>query len=129
MIDVPDGSRIDVDEVDGLMEGVSVLAGEPRMRHVHARDGAADAVLETWRRRLGDGFWVAAREEAIDGGWFGPVPAGHRDRIGEIVVICRDRTVVLASGWEPPGVSGLIAFHGSATAAEMTVPLLVVPPG
>jgi hypothetical protein len=40
------------------------------------------------------------------------------------VVICLDRTIVLATGWEPPAVAALIAFHGSVTAAEMTVPLL-----
>jgi hypothetical protein len=33
--------------------------------------------------------------------------------------------VVLASGWEPPSVARLVGFHGSATAAEMTVPLLI----
>jgi len=31
---------------------------------------------------------------------------------------------VLASRAEPPSVGRLIAFHGSVTAAEMTVPLL-----
>jgi hypothetical protein len=40
--------------------------------------------------------------------------------------------VLLASAHEPPAVSRLVAYHGSVTAAEMTVPLLgvfVVPPG
>jgi hypothetical protein len=67
---------------------------------------------------------VAARNELIAEGWYGPVPPGHLDRIGDVVLVCVDRTIVLASGAEPPSVSRLIAYHGSVTAAEMTVPLL-----
>jgi hypothetical protein len=33
--------------------------------------------------------------------------------------------VVLATKTDPPSVSDLIAFHGSATGAEMYIPLLI----
>lgn len=65
------------------------------------------------------------REEAVAEGWFGAVPAGHAGRIGDVVVLCRERAVALATGWEPDKAGRLVAYHGSATAAEMTVPLLV----
>ena len=57
---------------------------------------ARDDVVATWRAVLGDGAWVVPRAEAVAAGWFGPVPLRHVDRIGDVVVACHDRTVVLA---------------------------------
>ncbi len=54
------------------------------------------------------------------------MPPSHAARIGDVVVIGLDRTIVLASGHEPPAVARLVAYHGSVTAAEMTIPLLGV---
>ncbi|GAA4599916.1 hypothetical protein GCM10023107_50400 [Actinoplanes octamycinicus] len=96
------------------------------MRYLHVEDGALDDVLATWRGVFGDSASVLTRDEAIGAGWFGPVPAGHAERIGDVVVLCWGRTVAVASGWEPVKAGQLIAYHGSATAAEMTVPLLIV---
>lgn len=117
--------RFDLGVDPDLSRGVAAVAGEPRVRYLYAVPGARDDVLATYRSVLGDSAWVLTRDEAIGGGWFGPVPPEHADRIGEIVVICLDRVVVLAGGWEPPVVSRLVAFHGSVTAVEMTVPLLI----
>ena len=125
MLNVPLENRIDVTTDPALAAGVLTVAGEPRVRYLHVAEGALDDVLAAWRGTLGASAWVLTRDEAIDGGWFGPVPAGHRGRIGDVVAICLDRAVLLASGWEPPILSGLIAYHGSVTAAEMTVPLLI----
>jgi hypothetical protein len=66
------------------------------------------------------------REVAVAAGWFGPVPDRHLRRIGDVVVACRDRYAVLATGMEPTTVGRLVAYHGSYTAAEMLVPLLVI---
>jgi hypothetical protein len=123
-LNIPVDGRIEIAEEGALAAGLVAVAGEPRVRYLHVADGALDDVLAAWRGVLGERAWVLTREEAIAGGWFGPVPAAHRSRIGDVVVICLDRTVVLATGWEPPSVAGLVAYHGSVTAAEMTVPLL-----
>jgi hypothetical protein len=69
---------------------------------------------------------VGTREEAVAAGWFGPVPAEHLRRIGDVVAICQDDYVVLATGMEPAPIKRMVAFHGSHTAAEMAIPLLVV---
>jgi len=42
------------------------------------------------------------------------------------VAVCRDRYAVLATRSERPTVARLIAYHGSTTALEMMIPLLVV---
>ena len=125
-INIPYERRFDLNGHADLRDGVVAVAGEPRVRYLHVADGALDDVLAAYRSRLGPAAWVLTRDEAIDGGWFGPVPPVHRGRIGDVVVICLDRAILLASGWEPPAVGRLIAYHGSVTAAEMTVPLLIV---
>ncbi|GAB2590384.1 alkaline phosphatase family protein [Paractinoplanes abujensis] len=124
-LNVPADARFDMADIPDLRAGVAGVAGEPRVRYLYTEPGALDDVVAGWRGVFGDQAWVLPREEAIDGGWFGPVPPGHRDRIGEIVVICQGRTIAVAGGWEPPPVGRLIAYHASVTAAEMQIPLLI----
>jgi len=124
-INIPAEGRIDMAGAPGLSDGVVAVAGEPRVRYLYAADGARDDVVATWGSVFGPSAWVLTREEAIDGGWFGPVPPAHAGRIGDVVVVCLDRTVALATGHEPAAVARLVAYHGSVTAAEMTVPLFI----
>lgn len=126
--DVPDDRRVDFDADPRLRAGIEVLAGEPRVRYLHTVAGARDDVLAAWRSVLGDAAWVGPRDEAVAAGWFGPVPAEHLARIGDVVVICADRYVVVASRTEPEFVARMVAFHGSYTPAEMEIPLLIARP-
>jgi hypothetical protein len=96
------------------------------VRYLHTVAGARDDVLAAWRAVLGDAAWVGTREEAVGTGWFGPVPEEHLARIGDVVVVCADRYVVVASRSEPAFVAKMVAFHGAHTPAEMEIPLLVV---
>ena len=123
-LNVPVAERIELADEPALTAGLTAVAGEPRVRYLHVEDGARDDVLAAWREVLGERAWVLTREEAIAGGWYGPVPAAHRGRLGDLVVICLNRTAVLATGYDPPMVGRLVAYHGSVTAAEMTIPLL-----
>lgn len=125
-LDVPAADRVDAGTDPALAAGVRVFAGEPRVRYLHVQPGAAGDVVAAWRAVLGERADVVTREEAVDAGWFGPVPGEHLARIGDVVVVCRGRTVVLASGHEPESVSRLVAFHGSTTPEETAIPLLVL---
>ncbi|RBI97880.1 hypothetical protein DRA43_27575 [Micromonospora provocatoris] len=82
--------------------------------------------MAAWTEVLGPAAQVLTRAEAVATGWFGPVPEAHLARIGDVVVVCRDTYAVVATRSEPPMASRLVAYHGADTAAEMTVPLLVV---
>jgi hypothetical protein len=126
-LNVPPDQRPDLDGDPRLSAGVRVVAGEARVRYLHTRPGARDDVMATWREVLGDAAAVVDRDEAISAGWFGPVPEQHAARIGDVVVICRDRYVVLASKHEPDRASKLVAYHGSITPEEMAIPLIVCP--
>ncbi|MET7834496.1 alkaline phosphatase family protein [Micromonospora sediminicola] len=125
-LDIPAGHRVDLDTDPRLRAGVRVVAGEPRVRYLHVEPGAEADVVATWTGVLGGAADVLTRAEAVATGWFGPVPEAHLGRIGDVVVVCRDTYAVVATRSEPPVVSRLVAYHGADTAAEMTVPLLVV---
>lgn len=124
-IDIPADRRFDLDTDARLRSGVEVVAGEPRVRYLYTRPGARDDVIAAWREILGGAASVMPREEAVAGGWFGPVPADHLARLGDVLIVCHDRYAVLASRTEPPIVAGLVAYHGSYTAAEIEIPLLI----
>nr|BFE66088.1 alkaline phosphatase family protein [Dactylosporangium thailandense] len=125
-LDIPADRRLDLDRDERLSAGVAHVAGEARVRYLHTLPGARPDVLSAWRDVLGDRAWVAERDEAVASGWFGPVPESHLQRIGDVVVVCRERWVVMASAHEPARLAEMVAFHGANTTAEMEIPLLVV---
>ena len=135
---VPDGHRVVVTADHGmvdcrpdakvvmealpLFDAVVTVAGEPRLRHVYVREGTAGAVRAAWLDHLGDRAWVLDRDEMLAAGLLGEMDPYLADRVGDIVVIARDDTV-LASEVDTL-VSSLIGQHGSVTQAEMHIPLL-----
>jgi hypothetical protein len=123
MVDVPDQDRADADEVPALRDGVALLGGEPRARHVYTEPGAAGDVLAAWREILGPRAWVASRDEAIADGWFGPVAPEMVPRIGDVIVAPAGPSAVVATQAEPRE-SALVGMHGSLTSADQLVPLL-----
>lgn len=125
MVAVEREQALDADTDPALQDGVRLVGGEVRVRHVYARDGAGDDVSAAWRDRVGDRGLVLTREQAIDEGWFGPVVADRvRPRIGDVLAVMRRDGVIRSSA--EPGESALRGHHGSVTSAEQWIPLLVV---
>ena len=125
MIDVPDADRIDFDAVPELRDGVALLGGEARARHIYCEPGAAGDVIAAWRGVLGARAWVASREQAVADGWFGPVDDAYASRIGDVIVAPCGPWAVIASKSEPRE-SAMIGLHGSLTQSDQLVPLLTV---
>ncbi|WP_323791598.1 nucleotide pyrophosphatase/phosphodiesterase family protein [Nocardioides sp.] len=124
MVDSPTHNRTDVDVETHLLDGVALLGGEARFRHLYCRSGAVDDVLSTWREQLGDHADVLTRGEAITRGWFGPVDARVLPRLGDVVVACRgDHGVFSSEKFDYE--TTLVGLHGSLTADEMLIPILV----
>ena len=122
MVDVEE--RVDVDTTPALSQDVTLIAGEPRARHVFARPGAAVDVAQRWRETLGTDYLVVDRDEAIGRGWFGPVRPAVARTIGDVLTLARGSGAVVRSGAEP-NQSALLGHHGSLTDAETRVPLLI----
>jgi hypothetical protein len=126
-LNVSPSARVDAGTDTRLSAGVRVVAGEPRVRYVHCRPGAAADVAAAWSTVLGDAAQVLEREEAIETGWFGPVAPRNRERIGDLVAVCTGDAAVLATGWgEPDRVTEMVGMHGSVTPVETAVPLITI---
>ncbi len=108
------------DDVAGLVEA---CAGDGRFRYLYARRGAADDLLAAARERHGDDAWVLSREQLEDEEWLGPRPGPtvHR-RLGDVVLAASRDVAFVDPDLERE--ARLRSGHGSATAAEMLVPMV-----
>lgn len=109
------------DDVLGLVRRQS---GEGRFRWLHARDGAARDLLALCVESYGNVAWVVSQEQILDEGWFGAVvrPPALR-RLGDVALVPFSDV-----SFDDPADGGhfvLQCRHGSMTAAEVEVPLLV----
>jgi hypothetical protein len=124
MVDVDPAARVDVDDLPALREGVALVGGEARFRHMYAEPGAAADVRAAWQTVLGGRATVLSRDEAIAADWFGAVEGRVLDRIGDVVAaVGGDCAVEMRSVF--PLEATLVGLHGALTADEMLVPLLV----
>jgi predicted AlkP superfamily pyrophosphatase or phosphodiesterase len=125
MVAIDTSEAVDVDDTEALLDGVQLIGGEPRARHVYVADGAADSVLAAWRETLAHRAWVVSRDEAIAAGWFGDRISDYaRFRIGDVVAAACGSAAMVRRTSETL-LSSLIGQHGSLTTAEQRVPLLL----
>ena len=142
MKEVPKGTRIWVTSDHGminveekiiigqdnpLLQGVSVIAGEPRARHIYLETDSPSARTETaslWQQYLQDKALVLTRENAISSNLFGTeVTPDAYDRMGEVIAIARGGVVLLdADRVEKEGA--MVGHHGSDSDIESQVGLL-----
>lgn len=121
MVNVPKHNRLIVEDEPELLTGVTALAGEGRFRQLMTAQ--PQAVAARWRDRLGERAWVRTREEAEAEGWFGPLSPSLAPRFGDVLVACSDDGAVMTRAL--PREMALVGMHGSLTAAEMEIPLLI----
>jgi Type I phosphodiesterase / nucleotide pyrophosphatase len=124
MVDIAPDQRIDLDADPALTDGLRLIGGESRFRHLYCVDGAAPDVVQTYRERLGDLALVLSREEAVERGWFGQVEDRVAPRIGDVVVASLG-PVALVAARRFAQEAALIGLHGSLTEDEMAIPLLI----
>jgi predicted AlkP superfamily pyrophosphatase or phosphodiesterase len=113
---------------NSLLEGVALVAGEPRARHLYLEDrylegnGPSD-VAENWRGTLRESVEVYTRQEAINANLFGSfVSHDASDRMGDLIAIARGGVILI----DPLRVnleSAMVGHHGAMTDEERFVPL------
>lgn len=129
MIDSPHEDRLDVGGDPVLASGVRHVGGEPRAPQLYCEPGAAGEVLTRWTERLGERAVVRSRAEAVSAGLFGAVTPSSQPRIGDVVVVMRDRYAVVDSRHHRPKLLALRGLHGSLTEGELWVPVIHLPGG
>lgn len=142
MKEVPKGTRIWVTSDHGminvqekiiigqdnpLLTGISVIAGEPRARHLYLESDSVQArreVASLWQEYLQEKALVLTREQAISNDLFGSqLSADAVDRMGEVIAIARGGLVLLDP--ERADKEGaMVGHHGSDSKNESQVGLL-----
>ena len=142
MKEVPKGTRIWVTSDHGminvqekiiigqdnpLLTGVSVIAGEPRARHLYLESDSVQAredAASLWQQYLQEKALVLTREQAISSDLFGAqLSADAVDRMGEVIAIARSGLVLL----DPERAdkeSAMVGHHGGDSEIESQVGLL-----
>ena len=119
--------KIIIGQENPLLDGVSVVAGEPRARHIYLTNDSPAARADAaslWQQYLQDKALVITREEAISSNLFGvDVSADAVDRMGEIIAIARGGLVLLdAERADKEGA--MVGHHGGDSDVESLVGLL-----
>jgi len=119
--------KIIIGQENPLLEGVSVVAGEPRARHIYLTNDSPAARADAaslWQQYLQDKALVITREEAISSNLFGvDVSEDALDRMGEIIAIARGGLVLLdAERADKEGA--MVGHHGGDSDVESQVGLL-----
>ena len=142
MKEVPKGTRIWVTSDHGminveekiiigqdnpLLTGVSVIAGEPRARHLYLENDSVQARIDAaslWQQYLQEKALVLTREQAISSDLFGAqLSADAVDRMGEVIAIARGGLVLLdPERAEKEGA--MVGHHGGDSEIESQVGLL-----
>jgi hypothetical protein len=127
MINVEEKIVMGVD--NDLLTDISVIAGEPRARHLYLGEkadsaAAIDEVVQRWRQNLGDKVLIHSRATAIESGLFGSdVSLDAAERAGDVIAIARGGVVLLDP--ERADKEGeMVGHHGGDSAVESSVPLL-----
>ena len=142
MKEVPAGTRIWVTSDHGminveekiimgrenpLLNGVSVIAGEPRARHIYLTEDSVAArvdVAGVWQQFLQDKALVLTREQAISSNLFGThSSADSVDRMGEVIAIARGG-LILVDADRDDKEGAMVGHHGGDSDTESQVGLL-----
>jgi hypothetical protein len=119
--------KIIIGQGNPLLEGVSVIAGEPRARHIYLSSDSSSARMDAaslWQEYLKDKALVLTREQAISSNLFGvDVSADAFDRMGEIIAIARGG-VVLLDAERADKEGAMVGHHGADSEIESQVGLL-----
>ena len=125
MVDVPRHRHVLLSAEDALLDGVALVAGEPRLLQLYTEHGAAAAVAERWRASEQSRSWVLTRDEAIAAGLYGPVvDAEAAPRIGDVLVAARGAVAYYDDRLDDKKAQSMIGQHGSLTDLERIVPLI-----
>ena len=127
MINVEEKIVMGVD--NDLLTDISVIAGEPRARHLYLGEKASsaaaiDEVIQRWRQSLGAKVLMHSRATAIESGLFGSdVSPDAADRAGDVIAIARGGAVLL-DPVRADKEGEMVGHHGGDSDIESSVPLL-----
>jgi len=125
MVSVTESDRVVLLASDPLRSDIAHFAGEPRCVHLYRREGVdQDAFTHqvmAWVDGRGE---VISRDDAVSKKVFGEVDPSHVARIGDVIILASDTWVFYDEATASAASFQMVGQHGSATAAETTVPFI-----
>ena len=121
--------KIVIGQDNPLLEGVAVIGGEPRARHLYLApeldsSAARAEVASKWAEFLGNRATIMTRESALETNLFGSqVSADSIDRMGEVIAVAQE-DVVLLDPERAEKEGEMIGHHGGNSNIESQVGLL-----
>jgi predicted AlkP superfamily pyrophosphatase or phosphodiesterase len=111
-----------------LLTDISVIAGEPRMRHFYLAADSEQAekeVISRWESALGTKVEMYSRQSAISAGLFGAqVSRDAAERIGDVIAIAKEKLILLDPA-RADKEGSMVGHHGGNSLVESSVPLLL----
>lgn len=123
-----DHGHVDVDpdkviDLAPLRPFTAHMAGDARLRSVHAAAGAAAELLARATRWYSHLAWILTRDQVAGSGLLGARPGlGVASRLGDLVLVAKDDFALIDPGHRQE--AGLASMHGGLSPDEMEVPLL-----
>lgn len=124
MINVGEGEdqKIVLGRGNNLLDGVTMIGGEPRARHLYLREGSVDDTKAMWEETLGDGVLLFTKIDAPT--LFGEsIRDESYDRMGDLIAVPRNNRILV----DPERVrqeSSMVGHHGGMNEEELAIPLL-----
>jgi Type I phosphodiesterase / nucleotide pyrophosphatase len=107
-----------------LMDGVTLVGGEPRARHIYVEPEKLNDVVQTWRETLIGAADIFTKADAISAELFGAEVSGDSfDRMGDLIAIAQ-KGVILVDPSRVKEESKMVGHHGGLLEAETQIPLL-----
>ena len=111
-----------------LLTDISVIAGEPRMRHLYLTADSEQAekeVISRWESALGTKVEMHSRQSAISAGLFGgQVSRDAAERVGDVIAIAKEKLILLDPA-RADKEGSMVGHHGGNSLVESSVPLLL----
>jgi hypothetical protein len=123
------GEKIVLGEGNDLLEGVDLLGGEPRARHLYVKQGISqdlyeeecEKIIKRWQEFFGERVEMMRAVDAYGGG----IAPDFLPRIGDLIAVPKDDTVLI----EPERAetqSRMVGHHGAMTEIESRIPLRLI---
>lgn len=127
MVDVPQHRHFLMDSEPGLLEGVQLIGGEPRLRYLYLESPSEHSrsnLAQMWRDSQAGMARVYTREEALNSGLFGHVDTVVAQRIGDLVIAATANVAYYTSAESDVQSRQMVGQHGSTSEDELGVPLI-----
>jgi hypothetical protein len=116
------GEKVVIGEGNHLLDGVALLGGEPRARHLYLERREDQLPLDQVRDRWIDFFGDRVEILTPELGYGSDLRPEIRDRIGDLIMVPRDKTVLIEAERKATQ-SLMVGHHGGISAAEVDISL------